>query len=123
MTVVTSPLRLDQWQSGRAVDFTTVGADFIGQVNVLKTPDVELSTSAIGATINVLLPKPFDYSGLRVAAMAGGSLQSRDKHIRPRAGLLISDTFANGTLGYSRGRDLHPRGHEGEPRLHPRLGR
>src|SRR5438128_1839584 len=27
----------------RAVDFTTVGADFIGQVNVLKTPDVELS--------------------------------------------------------------------------------
>jgi iron complex outermembrane receptor protein len=83
----------------RAVDFTTVGADFIGQVNVLKTPDVELSTSAIGATINVLLPKPFDYSGLRVAAMAGGSLQSRDKHFRPRAGLLISDTFANGTLG------------------------
>ena len=84
---------------GRGVDFTTIGADFIGQVNVLKTPDVELSTSAIGATVNILLPKPFDYSGLRVAAMAGGSLQSRDKHIRPRAGLLISDTFANGTLG------------------------
>ncbi|MFL5239827.1 MAG: TonB-dependent receptor [Rhizomicrobium sp.] len=83
----------------RAVDFTTVGADFIGQINVLKTPDVELSTSAIGATINVLLPKPFDYSGFRVAAFAGGSLQSRDKHVRPRAGLLISDTFANGTLG------------------------
>ena len=35
---------------GRFVDFTTIGADFIGQVNVLKTPDVELSTSAIGAT-------------------------------------------------------------------------
>ena len=84
---------------GRGVDFTTIGADFIGQVNVLKTPDVELSTSAIGATINILLPKPFDYSGLRIAAMAGGSLQSRDKHVRPRAGLLISDTFANGTLG------------------------
>jgi iron complex outermembrane recepter protein len=83
----------------RAVDFTTVSADFIGQVNVLKTPDVELSTSAIGATINVLLPKPFDFSGFRIAAFAGGSLQSRDKHVRPRAGLLISDTFANGTLG------------------------
>jgi TonB-dependent receptor len=83
----------------RAVDFTTVGADFIGQINVLKTPDVELSTSAIGATINVLLPKPFDYSGLKVAAFLGGSLQSRDKHVRPRAGLLISDTFAHGTFG------------------------
>ena len=83
----------------RAVDFTTVGADFIGQINVLKTPDVELSTSAIGATINVLLPKPFDYSGLKVAAFLGGSLQSRDKHVRPRAGLLISDTFAHDTFG------------------------
>jgi len=83
----------------RAVDFTTVGADFIGQINVLKTPDVELSTSAIGATINVLLPKPFDFSGLRVAAFAGGSLQSRDGHVRPRAGLLVSDIFANGTFG------------------------
>ena len=83
----------------RDVDFTTIGADFVGQVNVLKTPDVELSTSAIGATVNILLPKPFDYSGLKVAAFVGGSLQSRDGHVRPRAGLLISDTFANGTLG------------------------
>ena len=85
--------------ASRAVDFTTVGADFIGQINVLKTPDVELSTSAIGATINVLLPKPFDYDGLRVAAFAGGSLQSRDGHVRPRAGVLVSDTFADGTFG------------------------
>ncbi len=84
---------------GRSVDFTTVGADFIGQVNVLKTPDVELSTSAIGATINILLPKPFDYSGFRVAATAGGTMQSRSKHITPKLGLLVSDTFANGTLG------------------------
>jgi len=84
---------------GRDVDFTTLGADFIGQVNVLKTPDVELSTSAIGATINILLPKPFDYSGFRIAATAGGTEQSRSKHITPRLGLLISDQFADGTLG------------------------
>ena len=84
---------------GRSVDFTTIGADFIGQVNVLKTPDVELSTSAIGATINVLLPKPFDYSGFRIAAYAAGTDQSRSKHITPRLGLLVSDQFANGTLG------------------------
>lgn len=84
---------------GRSVDFTTIGADFIGQVNVLKTPDVELSTSAIGATINILLPKPFDYSGFRAAAYAAGTDQSRSKHITPRLGLLLSDQFANGTMG------------------------
>jgi TonB-dependent receptor len=84
---------------GRFVDFTTVGSDFVGQISVFKTPDVELSTSAIGATIDVLLPKPFDFPGLRVAAMAGGTLQSRDGHITPRAGLLVSDRFAHDTLG------------------------
>jgi TonB-dependent receptor len=84
---------------GRAVDFTTIGADFVGQIRVLKTPDVELSTSAIGSTIDVQLPKPFDYSGLRLAAMAGGTLQSRDGDIQPRAGLLFSDTFADGKFG------------------------
>lgn len=84
---------------GRNVDFTTVGADFVGQISVLKTPDVELSTSAIGSTIDVQLPKPFDYSGLKLAAMAAGTLQSRDGKVQPRAGLLFSDTFADGTFG------------------------
>ena len=84
---------------GRGVDFTTVGSDFVGQISVFKTPDVELSTSAIGATIDIQLPKPFDYSGFKLAAMAAGTLQARDKNVRPRAGLLISDTFADGTLG------------------------
>jgi TonB-dependent receptor len=84
---------------GRAVDFTTVGADFVGQIRVLKTPDVELSTSAIGSTIDVQLPKPFDYPGLKVAAMAAGTLQSRDGNVRPRAGLLFSDTFADDRFG------------------------
>jgi len=84
---------------GRGVDFTTIGADYIGQVNVLKTPDVELSNAAIGATINILLPKPFDSPGFKVAATAGGTMQSRSKHITPKLGLLISDTFANDTMG------------------------
>ncbi len=119
MTAVTSPLPTGGPQR---VDFTTVGADFIGQINVLKTPDVELSTSAIGATINVLLPKPFDFSGFRVAAYAGGIAAVARQARSPAAGLLISDTFANGTLGILADVDLHARGHEGEPCLHPGLG-
>ncbi len=84
---------------GRAVDFTTIGADFVGQISVYKTPDVELSTSAIGSTIDVQLPKPFDYPGMKIAAMAAGTLQSRDGQVQPRGGLLFSDTFADGRFG------------------------
>ncbi len=83
----------------RRVDFTTVGSDFVGRLSVYKTPDVELSTSAIGGTIDVAFPKPFDRPGFHFAASASGSLQSRDKSVTPTAGVLVSDTFANDTLG------------------------
>ncbi|MBO9711716.1 TonB-dependent receptor [Sphingomonas sp.] len=83
----------------RGVDFTTIGADFVGQLSVLKTPDVELSTSAIGGTVNVQMPKPFDRPGFHAAITASGSYQSRDKGVTPTAGVLVSDTFAGDTIG------------------------
>ncbi|MBO9669885.1 MAG: TonB-dependent receptor [Sphingobium sp.] len=84
---------------GRGVDFTTVGADFVGQLNVYKTPDVELSTSAIGGTIDIELPKPLDRSGMHIAVTASGAWQSRDKGVTPTAGALFSDTFADNRFG------------------------
>jgi len=84
---------------GRGVDFSTVGSDFVGRINVYKTPDVSLSTSAIGATIDIELPKPLDRPGFHATAIASGSMQSRNKDVRPTGGLLLSDTFAGDTLG------------------------
>lgn len=84
---------------GRGVDFTTVGSDFVGRLSVYKTPDVELSTSAIGGTIDVSFPKPFDRPGFHLSATGSGSIQSRDKSVTPTAGVLLSDTFANDTIG------------------------
>src|SRR5690606_19810828 len=43
---------------GRAVDFSTVGADFVGGVSVMKTPDVTMGSNSIGATVNIAYPKP-----------------------------------------------------------------
>jgi len=84
---------------GRGVDFSTVGADFVGRLSVYKTPDVELSTSSIGGTIDVSFPKPFDRPGFHVSATASGALQSRNKNVEPTGGVLLSDTFADDTLG------------------------
>src|SRR3546814_4696772 len=44
--------RISTATGGRSVDFSTVGADFVGTLSVLKTPDVSLSASSIGATVN-----------------------------------------------------------------------
>ncbi|MDF0487636.1 TonB-dependent receptor [Sphingomonas sp. H39-1-10] len=91
--------RISTGTGGRQIDFSTVGSDFIGQLSVYKTPDVAVSSNSIGATVDISFPKPFDHPGFRIAGSASGSVQDRAGKVVPTGGLLISDTFANDTLG------------------------
>jgi iron complex outermembrane receptor protein len=83
----------------RSVDFSTVGADFVGALAVMKTPDITLSSSSIGATVNVMFPKPFDQPGPRYVVSASGSMQDEADDIKPTFGALYSNTFAGDTIG------------------------
>ena len=49
--------------NGQSFDFSTMSANYIGEIDVHKTPDFSLSSGAIGATINVKFPDPFDNPG------------------------------------------------------------
>lgn len=91
--------RISTATGGRSVDFSTVGADFVGGLSVLKTPDVSLSSSSIGATVNVQFPKPFDHPGRRMALTASGSVQDDAGKFVPTVGALFSDTFADNKFG------------------------
>ncbi len=90
--------RISTATGNRQIDFSTVGVDFIGQLSVLKTPDVSLSSDSIGATVNIQFPKPFDNPGFRAAVTASGSIQDRSGDIVPTAGILVSNTW-NDTFG------------------------
>ena len=92
--------RISTAGGGRSVDFSTVGADFVGRLSVLKTPDISLSASSIGATLNVEYPKPLDHTGMRFSASASGSMQQEASKTDPTAGVLFSDTFADDTMGF-----------------------
>jgi len=83
----------------RGFDFSAVGSNFVQEVDILKTPDATLSAGAIGATINVKFPKPFDSPGLKIAASGSASYSPHDGQATPNGGLLFSDTFANDTFG------------------------
>ncbi len=93
--------------STRGFDFGSIGSEFVSQVDVLKTPDATLSSGAIGATINIKYPKPFDHPGMQLAGSLSGTDSSGDNKITPNASLLFSNTFADdrfgilGTAGYS----------------------
>lgn len=93
--------RVSTATGGRSIDFSTVGADFVGALHVMKTPDVTLSTSSIGATVNVQYPKPFDQPGTRFVTSALGSFQDEAEEITPSAGALFSTTFADDTMASS----------------------
>src|SRR5262249_14808523 len=77
----------------------SLAADFVNQVSIMKTPDPTLTSGAIGATINVILPKPFDRPGLHASASVSGAENPDEGDIRPTYSALISDTFANDTVG------------------------
>ena len=85
--------------AGQSFDFSTLGAEYVGEVDVLKTPDFSLSTGAIGATINVKFPNPFDHEGFQARVFGSATDYKNDGGVRPAFGALVSDTFADGTFG------------------------
>ncbi len=91
--------RISTASGGRSVDFSTVGADFVGGVAIMKTPDVAMGSNSIGATVNISYPKPFDHPGQKVALSVSGSMQDESGEIKPTLGGLYSNTFADDTMG------------------------
>jgi iron complex outermembrane receptor protein len=83
----------------RGFDFGAVGSDLVGQVDVMKTPDSTLSSGAIGATVNIKYPKPFDRPGLQLAGSVSGT-KSEAASTTPNGSVLFSDTFADNTFGF-----------------------
>ena len=85
--------------SGRGFDFSSVGADFVREVDVLKTPDFALTSGAVGATVNIKFPRPFDHPGLQVSAFGSTTETTNDGSFRPSVGALFSNTFLDDTFG------------------------
>ncbi|MEI9995268.1 MAG: TonB-dependent receptor [Rhizomicrobium sp.] len=83
----------------RGFDFSAVSADFVSEIDILKSPDSSLSAGAIGATVNIKFPKPFDSPGLKLVGSFSGSYSPESGQPAPSGDVLFSDTFANDTIG------------------------
>ena len=64
-----------------------------------KTPDFSLSGGDIGGTVNIKLPTPFDNPGFHASGLYSESDASNDGQATPEFGGLVSDTFADNTIG------------------------
>ena len=84
---------------GRSFDFTSLSADLVQQLDVLKTPDASLSAGAIGATVNVKYPKPFDKSESVLVASTSATYSPENGNITPNGNFLVSQTFDGTKIG------------------------
>jgi iron complex outermembrane receptor protein len=82
-----------------AFDFSSIGADFVSEVDVLKSPDATLSSGAIGATVNIKFPRPLDHPGLEIVASTSGTFSPEEGNVTPNFAALFSQTFAHDTFG------------------------
>ena len=85
--------------SNRGFDFSGLNSDLVEQIEILKSPNSSLSAGAIGATINIIYPKPMDFPGLRMMASASTTYSPEEGKFTPNGNFLFSDTFANDRFG------------------------
>jgi TonB-dependent receptor len=85
--------------NGQTFNFSDLSANYVGEIDVLKTPDMSLSSGDVGATINVKFPNPFDNPGFHAQVFGQEDDNENDGGVRPSFGALLSDTFDDGKLG------------------------
>jgi TonB-dependent receptor len=84
---------------GRSFDFNVFDSDLFSGITVNKTSAANLHEGALGATIQLNTPHPFDHSGFTLVGSGQGSYNDLRGAFNKRFSGLISDTFMNGTLG------------------------
>ncbi len=83
----------------RQFDYASLAADFVGEIDVHKTPDFSLSSGNIGGTVNIKLPTPFENPGMHLKGMVSESDSPNDGQPTPAFGALWSDTFDHRKFG------------------------
>jgi len=84
---------------GRSFDFNVFDSDLFSGITVNKTASANLHEGALGATIQLNTPHPFDHQGFTLVGSAQGSYTDLRGAFNKRFSGLISDTFMGGQLG------------------------
>jgi TonB-dependent receptor len=83
----------------RSFDFNVFASDLFNAITLRKTAEASVEEGSLGATVDLRTARPFDYKGFTLTASLQGDYNDLSKKVTPRGAILISDTFANGTLG------------------------
>lgn len=83
----------------RSFDFNVFASELFNKITVRKTASAELEEGSLGATVDLMAARPFDYSGATFVTSLQGGYNDLSSEVDPRAALLVSNIFADGRLG------------------------
>lgn len=83
----------------RSFDFNVFASDLFNSITVRKTASAETEEGSLGATVDLVTARPFDYQGFTMAASGQVGYNDLSEEYDPRGAFLISNTFADGTFG------------------------
>ncbi|KQY27492.1 TonB-dependent receptor [Caulobacter sp. Root1455] len=83
----------------RAFDFNAFASELFSSVRVRKSSSAEADEGSLGATVDLITGKPFDYKNGAFAASAEDSYYENGKTHSPRFTVLASDRWFDGKVG------------------------
>jgi len=98
-TVLVNGRQIATDSAGREFNFDIIAADQITGADVFKTSVANLQEGGIGGTIDISTAKPFDYEGFQIVGSLKGMYESLSEKTSPAASVLVSNTFADDTVG------------------------
>ena len=84
---------------GREFSFDLLAAELISGAEVFKSSQARLQDGGIGATLNVKTPRPLELGGFKAVVSAKGVYERNSDKITPQLFGLISQSFADNTIG------------------------
>jgi TonB-dependent receptor len=84
---------------GRAFDFNIFASDLFNQITVRKTASADVDEGSLGATVDLMAARPFDYNKFTLAAAGQVGYNDLSESFDPRASFLVSNVFGDGRFG------------------------
>ena len=85
--------------AGRDFDFQILPSELISGADVIKSPTAKMSSGSIGGSVNLHSARPFDNPGFHAVGSAKAKYQDLAGEVDPEFSGIISNTFANDTIG------------------------
>ncbi|WP_200882879.1 TonB-dependent receptor [Cellvibrio mixtus] len=85
--------------ASRAFDFHVFASELFNRVDIQKSTTASMEEGGIAGTVDLYSAKPFDFDGFKVAASLQNGYNDLSEKNDPRLAFMMSNTFADDTLG------------------------